>query len=597
MAAALAWAGPALATDEPSPASIALPPSEMPADAQPSPTTSDPLSIPAPPAIPSLPELEADVAPISVEVTEGETGSVNVSVRVLSPGEGEPPPEQDAESKVIPPAPGSDITGEGTSSPPNADDGADDAPAAGSNVNVSVRVLSPGDDGPVVQSAEQDGDIDALTPTAATPDPPPVDTGLPFPPSEVTADSSGDSNGEAANSERYHDDDSRYQSERQSERATWYWSWELTVDCAGNASAESEETGAQSSLDWVWEWTWEWSCGSLPRPPPVEADLPRAPAEAPASGSTVSDGGRASKNDTSEDAPGTEPWIWSWTFTFCGETVASRIPISSVRTELQWQWDWTWDWSCDVSTPAPEPTSTTSEDLSPSPSVQAPGEDTLPAAGEATGVDVTVAMPIPDWLVAIQVPGWLISRLQPTELRPALPPGLGPLGDTFSASAIAVGVEIGAPFAPHVDSGLGQPKAERDRTIPPPALTSPSVELVRPTTPMGREHEQSSSAGQSHATRADSTAPRDPGSLRPIGKRSGSGHKRRAPLSPFGLPSLPGSGLSGSSSSFAPSGMVLGTAALVALFVLAAPTLVRRIRVPRELSPRGTHASSIDHPG
>jgi hypothetical protein len=54
---------------------------------------------------------------------------------------------------------------------------------------------------------------------------------------------------------------------------------------------------------------------------------------------------------------------------------------------------------------------------------------------------------------------------------------------------------------------------------------------------------------------------------------------------------------SSSGAGIVPSSLLVGIAALAAFTIFAAPGLGRRIRVARELSPRGQDASPIDHPG
>jgi hypothetical protein len=104
-------------------------------------------------------------------------------------------------------------------------------------------------------------------------------------------------------------------------------------------------------------------------------------------------------------------------------------------------------------------------------------------------------------------------------------------------------------------------------------------------------------SGLSGPPESDSAEPRVV-KASPRAKRQPPSRSGGAPLSPL-RPLLPSqaAGGPGASSSFVPSASVVGTAALVALFVLAAPGFGRRIRVARELRPRGTYGSSIDHPG
>ena len=73
--------------------------------------------------------------------------------------------------------------------------------------------------------------------------------------------------------------------------------------------------------------------------------------------------------------------------------------------------------------------------------------------------------------------------------------------------------------------------------------------------------------------------------------------RQRGLYSPLGELGNSQGGGAGTSGALVPSAPVVAVAALTTLFVLVAPGLGRRIRVARELSPRATYRSSIDHPG
>ena len=122
------------------------------------------------------------------------------------------------------------------------------------NTNVSVRVLSPGDNGAV------DQDNSATVPSSE--------------PADDAASSSGSAQGtggQPSDSSQYHDRNSQYQSaditdntqEESSDTTSliepWNWTWELSV-CDGDATSISTESGSKESRDWTWNWIWNWSC-------------------------------------------------------------------------------------------------------------------------------------------------------------------------------------------------------------------------------------------------------------------------------------------------------------------------------------------------
>ena len=597
--AALVAAGPALAADDLAP----LPPSPVPAavpEMQLSQAVPDPPAIPLPSAAPSPLEPLSEVEPpITVSVTDDETGNIDVSVRVLSPGSAETTGEPGAEPDVVSDSERADITGEPTS-PQSSEPDATTPDAAGSNVNVSVRVLSPGDDGAVAQPNAQDAGSDALGATEVLVDTPATGRAEADVAETDTSRAPDHADEPAAkNAEQYHDPDSRYQSDQQSSEPAWHWMWYLGLDCNGDALSSSTETGAQSSVDWVWEWSWEWSCGSPPRPPPLEPNgataLTEGSRSTPASGPGVAPA--AAESEPEDDAAG-EPWLWSWTFTFCGETVSTTMPIAT-RTELRWQWDWSWSWTCE--TPSSEPAPTTADTPAPSFSVQAQ-ELSETAAGEGAAAPESVsAMPAPFGLDALQFPAWVIPQvpftelllISPRELMPALQTELS-LPGTLQATTIALLVEVDVVLPPHVDLALPQAGADDAATAP---LASPYPLGASGATP-ARGDTRRARAGRSGSqpTRAAPARPRDPGTVKPAEQRSASEHERRDPRSPV-LPPLRVAGVGGPSGSFVPSGSVVATAALVAFLFLTAPSLGWRIRVARELRPRGTYGSSIDRPG
>ena len=257
----LGLGGPALASDgEPS-----LPPTPgvsdavaPPAPASGSPT--DPIPVPVP-ELPPLPPIDETVAantgppetPDVVTATQTEAGSINVSVRVLSPGIDGPVAQDSSGSEVVSPPAEPDIT-----APANPAPSTPSVPAqqAGVNTNVEIRVLSPGDNGAVSQTSDSAG----VTPNDETVATPPSEAES-VPEAEPISGAGGSQASVAPeDSERYQDENSQYQSESGSPTDPWYWHWVFAIDCAGNAASSSTETGSKASLIWTWDWAWDWAC-------------------------------------------------------------------------------------------------------------------------------------------------------------------------------------------------------------------------------------------------------------------------------------------------------------------------------------------------
>ena len=116
---------------------------------------------------------------------------------------------------------------------------------------------------------------------------------------------------------------------------------------------------------------------------------------------------------------------------------------------------------------------------------------------------------------------------------------------------------------------------ETESSTPPP-MTTP-IALQRP--------EGSPSGSSSTPTR------------KPPSAQSAPPRETHGPQLPFGQSRSYGTAGSGTSGGRVPSVPVAAVAAIIAFFILAAPRLGRRLRVARELSPRSTYRSSIDHPG
>ena len=599
---ALATAGRTFAADDVVPIPQVPPPSEV--------TTDTTLASASDPVLPPVPELTAPDAtpaeqPITVNV-EADAGNVDVSIRVLSPGRDEDAAQDPAETSVVSSSDEPDITSDPTLPEPSLDAAPDGAPSTGSNTNVTVRVLSPGDNGPVAQDSgpttvesalvpAESGTEDAETPEADE------DEAAP----EGTAPGAHNPSDPSKVPEQYQGEDLQYQSDEQLETDAWIWSWYLTLDCNGNTESSSNQVGSQSSLDWTWDWEWEWACNSPPHPPPAES-LETAikkkgtpPATADPSDAAEASPAREAEGPTADGEQHAPPWLWTWTFTFCGETVTAVLPIET-QTALQWTWDWAWTWTCEQA--APESTGTAGD---PSP-LPATGVSTEPSGGTPGSAGTTNAGPMeaePGRLPGVDgwdLPAWVISLVPFEEL-----PGIGttrvvPVFEQVTSTISAV-LDFGpksipplfvAVPAPPADGSLGQTVTLGNGVVSPHELGEPAaVGSFAGPLPVRTGSEAARAgprAAQPHIVEASPRAKRGSTS-----RRSGD-----TPLSPWPpLRPVVAAGAPGASSGFVPGVSVLGTAALVALFILVAPGLGRRMRVARELRPRGTHGSSIDHPG
>jgi hypothetical protein len=577
-----------------------------------------PLDAPATPAeqVDAIEDAIAEAADQIEASVEAEAGNVNVSVRVLSPGvdgvvsqePGSVPVISDSDASGITPA---TETGSSTSSPEST------TAAVDGNTNVNVRVLSPGDNGPVEQTGWSVGvaSTDGTKPTseeAQTVDPK-VDSAA-----DDTAASDQLSDG---NSARYQSEDSQYQSGDDATTEPWYWSWEFSIDCGGTPASRSTETGDRSSLIWTWDWDWNWACtdGDTARSPPGESAGPDGSSSTSSTSSTSSgpntnvfvrvlspgdngpvrqtnsdldDAAAAHTTDETADSAGGS-WIWSMTFTFCDRTTTLSTQGPS-DTPLTWSWSWTWNWSCDSAVGAPPVlegvTPAASESpgsLSAQPAVISAGPGTpneaqatvqspeppLPASAASLLPSVDVVTRMTDLAievtVEVELPPHLNSQTEPSptpiELSlPSVDAGLG-------VSVVVAPIEPATARLPRRAGSSGPGVATT--SIPVPSATRVTSQ---PSTPSSRSSLQK---------------PKQPISARPAPRN------RRTPLRLLDeLPSTPGAG-SGTLGGRVPSTPIAVVAALLAFFMLAAPNLGRRIRVARELSPRSAYRSSIDHPG
>jgi hypothetical protein len=560
--------------------------------------------IPSPPAIDETGTEGTDPqqTPEIVTATQAEAGSINVSVRVLSPGTDGPVTQDSRGTDVVSPSSEPDIT---AATNPATVTPSVPSQSADVNTNVEVRVLSPGDNGAVSQTSDSAG----VTPNDET---------VAVPPSEAESSSeaeptSHDSGDQASvtegDSQRYQGENSQYQSESGTPADPWNWRWVFALDCAGNATPLSTETGSQASLIWTWDWIWNWACISTDAGATSSSGFSRDSSSAadpgntnvsvrvlspgdngPVTQSTTAVGEAAGDPETTGAAPSNGPWSWTWTFTFCGTTTLFSTHTES-QTPLSWTWDWAWNWTCDAAVGAPPALG---------PATQ-PGADATPVSAPSTPIPVMQAPVSPP---TVSAPAADVPPLPPLPAPPVVP-------SVDVAVVVVVEPEVLAPALP----GL---------SLPPPALAAVDVDLqmvIAPaesppalapgTAPTPAAADTASAvyhdAGSSTPTTTTAVAwqprerPRTRPSSQPTAKRASaraaSSRPARSLLPPFGQLRSSQSAGSGTLGARVPGAPVVAVAALIAFFMLVAPSLGRRIRLARELSPRSTYRSSIDHPG
>jgi hypothetical protein len=536
--AALAAAGPALADEVPLP--------------EPPPTVEQilPETIP----LPDLPPPELAEPPVVVATIDA--SNVDVSVRVLSPGE-EPTEAQASETAVVSGEPGPDITAasEAADAPDEATPKSPDA----INANVSVRILSPGDRGDVDQDVAGDGEgvVEAgARPSEGSHEPPPASPTL------------GDS---AEDSAQYHDANSSSEYAISGIDDPWNWTWELAIDCAGNAASSSIESGNPGSLVWSWKWGWTWGCSEKSTP-----DSERAPPSSPQSPDPRPPDELVNPR-VSTEASG-EPWAWTWTFTFCGETTTISTNVGA-GTPLTWTWDWGWTWLCPLTIPA---------EATPQPEVDAPP---LPMPQPAP------FLPQPDAVPDTPFPAvWLPSAAPELDLTtevvvvPSLTLPMVELALDAAAEAtvevVIPAVVLPTPTTLPVESRPVPPAGAPEPITPPPSRRGAGGRTTIAPTP---------------AELAVQPPQAEPGAhrARPAKQDRARGARPHRPLPPIPLDRPQPRQATGSSSfgGFVPSALLLGVAALTGFILLAAPGLGRRIRLARELSPRSLNESPLDRPG
>ena len=557
--------------------------------------TIDPTAVapidPTQPAASSSSPVEPGVTepPITVSVS-AEDGDVDVSVRVFSP---ENDASDSAQFHVISGDEEPDITADAASGSHHAGGVSGDG-LLDTDTEVAVSILSDAGTGAGGQpnpgeAAEAGNDGDTTT-----------ETGTPAAQTSTAGASETEVNATTPSESdtQYQTPDLQYQSSDQFSTDAWIWSWYLSLDCDGTATSSSTEIGQQSSSDWTWDWTWEWDCGSPPHPPPIDSIEPTINSD-PATTTDASDaysGSTASADGVvvNDDAELGEPWLWTWTFAFCGTTASGTLPISA-KSELEWIWTWNWTWTCGTeSVPAPPAGTSLPSDPPPAPPIEA----AVNGPGEATS---TATAPVTrwEWITSVELPTLVISPLTFPDFgrgeTEVLLPTLDPVILTELTSGLVQVAHIPVLAAGPAVSHLPDPPTAPFNTRPLPSRGVHAFEETRipvSTAAVAVGHSLSPGAqARAAEPRLEKASPR---TQRQSAKRRFSDTPLPSwpPLSP-----LQAAGGLGASTSFVPSTSVLGTAALVAVIVLVAPGFGRRVSLARELRPRGTFGSSIDHPG
>lgn len=173
-----------------------------------------------------------------------------------------------------------------------------------SNVNVSVRIGSPGVDGPVQQA-------NAATATGSTPD-----LGV------VTTDGGTNTSVSIV-----------VPGDVSAPGATWTWTWTWTTDGTPTGGTAGD-VAPTDGPDWTWAWT----------------TAEQAAAAAPSTSTSTS---ASTVGSTATGATGSFTWTWTWTRADGTTTTWTWQQVCSCN----WTWTWTWDWSAGApaSTPAPAP--------------------------------------------------------------------------------------------------------------------------------------------------------------------------------------------------------------------------------------------------
>jgi hypothetical protein len=282
----------------------------------------------------STPATTDQAAAADANGTQTDVQNTAVTVRVGSPGDNGAVQQANtagahASTSVTPPGNGQATVDEGATAAA-AQDGA-------SNTNVSIRVFSPGSDGPVGQSNQAVAAAETSGPDGAS----------------ATATQSGVQNTNVS---------VRVESDGTSGAVTQTSAPTATTSTGGVAIATTQgglDTNLSIVVDGdnlsapgagglqVWEWTWTWD-----RDESVEAPLDTQPASWDwVWGGAGAPGGAQPTQVTSEPGsaaytPGSWTWNWDWTRSGAPNwawdwNFAGQLPCGS----CVWIWNWTWNWT------------------------------------------------------------------------------------------------------------------------------------------------------------------------------------------------------------------------------------------------------------
>ena len=391
---------------------------------------------------PSVPGSAAGAATVAQQVgadataTQVDTSNLNVSVRVLSPGDDGPVSQANTATASAtvggsnaPSGAGASASGSGVS--------ATASQLGVSNTNVAVRVFSPGDGGGVRQTNT------AAAEAATDPDQGPVTGPSSFMGANASATQAGVSNTNV------------------SIRVGSPGSDGATVQANGNGQnvpqnglgtgVSVEGAGSQTNLFvnvngndvpvplasngalTVWRWTWTWDGRGIP------TDISSWDWNWDGSDPSLSGEGTV----TSEQAPAgltAGTWIWNWQWSRPdGQAWDWAPPGLSVDCACVWIWDWSWNWAVEpaaASTP-------TSDDAAPVDGGAAVTQSNLVTAGAYATAEATIDGSVD------QAPSGLVSVDQ------AAPSGLASLGlvSVFAGQIVTVDQEVSA-TARAVQSGV-----------------------------------------------------------------------------------------------------------------------------------------------
>ena len=187
-----------------------------------------------------------------------------------------------------------------------------------SNVNVSIRVASPGADGPLTQVNDASATGLTSVETVTNPDNVGVAIVVPGLPKDVVIPTGSDT--------------------------PWNWNWNWTTGSAPTGPAATPT----STSDWAWNWT-----------PPAESS--------PAATSAT------------QGTPGMWTWTWTWTR---GEWSVSWSYQQAC--DCSWTWNWTWVWPADSPSAPTSPASALLPPPPANPQISQTNDSTAAAAAVTT---------------------------------------------------------------------------------------------------------------------------------------------------------------------------------------------------------------------